>query len=516
VTVPRTDPKAAEFVAQGDAHLQESHLYGWRRAEACYKNAFALDQTDEIKSRLRLVRLLMLARQSDEDIPDPAMDETVTFLCTDAATERDRALCEIAQWYQRESRAGQEGATSADLAEQAVFNAEDSALDAYLHLLSVRAHGLEDPHENWAALENKFKDSPLFIYLGLGRRGARGAAELENTLPEFAELFEFTGDSLFQKQKYGSARTCFKNAIDLIPDYTRALNGLGNMYLFALEDPEKALQYYDTSLEWDPANTPALFGKGTALHQLGKFAESDAVLDQMLRGELSRKGRASAAGARYYQGEAYFLKANNQNLSRNPAKAREFVDKARTFLPDSEEINYLSGLLYFEGKDMEAARADFLRVMVRGASNCEAQFHLGLIYLQMKGEVEDQQVAAPLPGGGSDAELTEYLRELPEEKEPVGKKALGYFLGAASCMRTGARNLVNVIDSVPSLDLQPAEKVILKGKLERKLLDHRMSSTSRIETMINALSNREIAGKEAYVKLLSEILESIRIPVGSM
>ncbi len=50
--------------------------------------------------------------------------------------------------------------------------------------------------------------------------------------------------------------------IKMIPEYTRAINGLANIQLFVLEDLEKALDYYEAALGYDRANTAALFGKG--------------------------------------------------------------------------------------------------------------------------------------------------------------------------------------------------------------------------------------------------------------
>jgi hypothetical protein len=58
-------------------------------------------------------------------------------------------------------------------------------------------------------------------------------------------------------------------------------------------------------------------------------------------------------------------------------------------------------LLFFEEKNMEAARGEFLKVIQRGNSNCGAQRYLGLIYHERKGVVDKE--AAPdlrMPHGG--------------------------------------------------------------------------------------------------------------------
>jgi tetratricopeptide (TPR) repeat protein len=84
------------------------------------------------------------------------------------------------------------------------------------------------------------------------------------------------------------------------------LNGLGNISLFALEDYETALEYYQLSLKWNPASAAALFGTGMIFHHLGKYAESNLYLDRMLESDLSRDGHTSEEAVRYYQGEANY------------------------------------------------------------------------------------------------------------------------------------------------------------------------------------------------------------------
>ena len=514
MSVPHPKPELERFISQGDAFLLGSHLHDWRQAESAYEEAYRLLRTDEIRRKLALTRFLIMTREIDLDIPNPTMTETIGMLCTDLKTERDKALCGIALWYKGGAVAGareeQAVVTNGKIADTA-FDRTNSALDAYLYLLFSRAYGLGDPPPGWEEISGRFKDSPLFIYLDFGRRGLRDADRLRGTFPTFAEMFEFLGELLFQKKQYNAARGDFRKAVELIPDFTRARNGIGNIYLFALEDFDRALEWYESSLKYDPTNVAALYGRGLVLHQLGKYEESISALDAMLQIDLSRKPRMDASGARYYQGEAYYLKAHDFYLLKKPDRARGFVDRAKTLLPDSEDINYLSGLLYYEAADQEAARGDFLRVMEMGTSNAAAQYYLGLIYHERKGTLEDPHVATPqMPRGESYDKLMKYLSELPAEKEPAEAKALNYFLGASSAMAGMARTITDQINSIPALDLEPNEKVVLKGRLEKKLFEHRVLSAARIEAMINVISDDDIPARQNYVNLMTEILSGIR------
>ncbi len=514
VSVPHPNSDTDKFISRGDALLLGSHLHDWRQAESVYAEAYRLWKTDEIRHKLALTRFLILTREIELDISNPARNETIGMLCTDLKTERDKALCGIALWYKGGAAAGsrdeQAVAVNGRIADT-TFDRHNSPLDAYLYLLFSRAYGLGDPPPGWEEVSGKFKESPLFIYLDLGRRGLRGADELRQSFPSFAEMFEFLGEVLFQKRQYGAARRDFRKAVELIPDFTRALNGIGNIYLFALEDFEKALEYYESTLRVDPENVAALFGKGAVLHQLDRYQESITVLDTMQQIDLSRKGHLDASGVRYYRGEGCYLKAHDYYLMKEPGKAREFVDRAKTFLPDSEDINYLSGLLYFEAGDREAARGDFLRVMEQGTSNAAAQYYLGLIYHERKGRLEEQHVGTPrIPRGESYDSLMKHLSQLPAEKEPAEKMALNYFLGACSSMARIMRSLNDQIDSVSALDIEAEEKVVLKGRLGKKLYEHRLLSTQRIETMIRVVSGDDIPAGQNYVNLMSEILAGIR------
>jgi hypothetical protein len=57
-----------------------------------------------------------------------------------------------------------------------------------------------------------------------------------------------------------------------------------------------------------------------------------------------------------------------------------------------------------------------------------------------------------------------------------------------------------------SLDLDPGEQLILKGRLERKLADTRLSSCSKIEMIIGRISKNAIREKDIFFAYMNEIL----------
>ena len=511
--VPGPDVKvqARELVAQGDARFLDSHLYGWRQAEALYRKAYELEKSEALREKMLLTLFLIETRQSDEDIPDAAGESTLKTLCTSALTDKQKVLCNLAPRYI--AGPGDRALQQSEQVDKTLFDLDQSPLDAYLYTLCVRTYGIKESTEDAIARRNKFDNSPLFIYLDFAKQVARRGAELEKSHPQFAELYVQMGETQFQIVKFNAARNYFKKAIDLVPDYTRALNGLGNIYLFALEDYDMALQLYESSLRCDPKNTAALYGKGTVLHSLGNYQESNATLDLMLQSDLSRRGRASAQAVRYYQGEATFYKAYNCHLMGDSAKARELVDTAKRYIPASDSVNYLSGLLYYQSKQYQAARDDFLKVLQSGLPNCDAQYYLGLIYRECEEAPAEKPPVVKLPEAlAKYRELEKAFNKMPANVESRERRAVNYFLGACSCMDATVRNMKERIASLPSLDVEDAEKVVLKGRLEKKLFSYQVTAVSLIEGMMGMASHADIPNKKIYIDLMNEILGRVRPP----
>jgi tetratricopeptide (TPR) repeat protein len=490
IPVLKINPDALKYADEGDAHLREGHLYGWRRAEASYQKAYDLAGSNEFKKKLLMSRFLVMTRQVDEDIPYPRVDEMIRELCS--GDETRKTLCEIAQWYKSNKKS-----QPPDIKSGSVFNGEQPELEDYFKRLFADDKTQLNASSEGLAVQPI--ESPLSLYLSPWKLKTKDPAEVEKAYPGFAEALGYIAETSFQKKKYGAARNGFRKALELIPDYTRAINGLGNIYFFALEDYEQALRWYESASEQDPTNTAAQFGKGAALHKLGRYQESNAAFDRMLVADRLKDGRLDEAGYRYYSGEGYYLKAYNYRLMDDVAKARELIDLARQFLPDSAEINEFSGVLYFNAQRLEEARKDFLRVLARGNSSCNAQMHLGLIYHQIK-----------YAGTDPVAETRRILETGSLREESAEKRALNYFLGACSCMDSGIRQLKDQIDSVPALDLEAREKILFSDRLKSKLLDFRMASSADIERMIGKASQTGIPERDTYLKLMREILVRIQ------
>ena len=133
------------------------------------------------------------------------------------------------------------------------------------------------------------------------------------------------------------------------------------------------------------------------------------------------------------------------------------------------------------------------------------QMHLGLIYRRLKQTDAGQSTEERSVKGARGYQETWSLRD-----ESAEKKALNYYLGACSCMESGIRNLKEQMNSVPALDLEPNEKVLLQDKLRYRLGEVRASCSSSIELMITEASEDPVPNNDRYLNLMREILNRIR------
>jgi len=458
-----------EFVLEGDKLFEAMHLYAWRRAEAAYATAYSMAPRPEIRDKLALAKLLRMTREIDEDIPCPTVKENIAFICEHPADARAQALCDLAGAYALTPQAAAESMKRVD---PAVLHVDTSPLDAYFYALYARTIGSDAKDDTFRrGLHEKYKNSPLFAYLGSGL-GVR----LTQQYPDFAEACQSYAESSFQKNSVKAARTGFTHALAFIPEYTRAQNGLANIYFFTLEDYDNAFKGYEASLRWDPQNTGALFGKGASLHHLDRYQESNAVMDQMLASDLSRNGRVTSNSIQYYRGEAYYYKAHNYHMMNDPVRARELIDIAKKELPRAEEINYLSGLLYYIAGELAPAKADFEK-SVKSGTYCYAYHYLGMIELSTGGPV-----------------------------------AASNFLSCSACLERGLRNLQERMKAIAGLDIEPNELLALRMRMDLRLREYRDSSVDLIQRMVALIrdASMDAKWKQTFVDSMNGLLAKIQ------
>jgi tetratricopeptide (TPR) repeat protein len=471
---PVPDPDLTVNSSLGDEWFQKSHLYGWRKAEAYYSRAAAISPTPALKEKLLLTRVLLLARCLDEDVPAPDLEQKVAASCIAPARGRSEWLCSFSQKYSAplENTKDPQPVEGGDRAVLPDLKPGEEALGAYFRVLYSQAFRIELPKDFVQTESEKYPDSALFQYLNLRR--LKNTEELEGQRPDFAELFLLMAERRLQGERYRESRAYAMKALELVPEYTRAINALGTIQLFVLEEFNSALQHFESSLRCDPTSTGGLFGRGVVLHQIGRPEQSNRTLEVLLGTDLSRRGRFDQSNVRYYRAMARYYQAYNHFRMFHPEQARNLIDAAKQDAPNSEQINYLSGVLYFNANKMEEAREDFHRVLATGTSNCDAYNYLGLIYI-----------------------------------ESDEAKAINYFLGMCSCANTAIRNLERQFAAVPKLDLDPADQEGLRAKLQQKIAEARKSARDQITNAITLVDLAKDEKKDLYIKLMRETLQKL-------
>jgi tetratricopeptide (TPR) repeat protein len=467
-----TDARLEELTCRADAQFGASHLHGWRVAEDLYEEAFAISGNETIRSKLVLTRFLRATREIDERIPGSVIDPSIASICSNPENGEQEALCEICRRYRQASQGTvSDQSLRPEVANFPVLIPDQPALDAYLGKLNMKALGPRPSADLRASTLAKFPESPLWLYLNPSDAHVTTAGEIDQRWPGFAELYVYLGERSFRSSRFKEARTCFSKALDLIPDYTRALIDLGNLYLHSLEEYEEAIRWHEKALSWDRSNVPAQFGKGVALQFLGRFADSDYTFDQMLKNDLAHEGDAGPYNILYYRGMARYYMAYSAYRLYRADKARALIDLAKQDLPKGEQINYLSGLLYFNADQFEAARFDFQKSLESGQPNCDAYYYLGRIYLPID-----------------------------------GPRAAEYFLGMCSCVEEASRSLERNIASISTLDMETEAQDRLRERLEKRLVEHKRASAESIRSAIAFVNDSTISLRDTYVKLMEESL----------
>lgn len=472
-------PSPDEFVAQGDAQFSRMHLHGWREAEALYECAFEIKEEADTLEKLILTRFLLLTREAEEKIFRSSFREDLDFVCQRAEGSLQLTLCEIAR-----NRLLLEGvldeAPLLDLApgvsrELLESRKKDSALDGYLYLLFLKDMAAYRLNEESERFQSEFPDSPLTYYLRSVQGGSSGPP-IVSADPEFAELLMHSGERLVGQESYQEAITSLDRALELIPDYTNAAIALGDLFLFTFEYPKAALPHYEVALGVDPDNVRARFGEAVSQHYLGNHLESQNSLDRLLDKDLSRWRTVDRDAHPYYRGQSYYFRAYNYYLTGQKEEARQWVEKARELQPEADGPSYLSGLLNFENELFERAEEDFLKVIVKGTSLCDAYFRLGRI----------------------------------EESKKSGS-ALYHFIDNGSCLERNLAIVRRRIEEARQMRLEPGVRAAVEESFRQDLRKRLNDTIASVVSMINLAKAMEFIDTAEFQEEMEDRLARISV-----
>lgn len=90
------------------------------------------------------------------------------------------------------------------------------------------------------------------------------------------------------------AESAYLEAIELDPKYARALYGIGVLYLFELDEPEKAIPYLETLAEIERRNVDGLFLLANAYYQTFEFDKAVEIYDRIISTTTSEENKSQA------------------------------------------------------------------------------------------------------------------------------------------------------------------------------------------------------------------------------
>lgn len=125
----------------------------------------------------------------------------------------------------------------------------------------------------------------LFYYVGVCA-GYMAKASLD---------FSANGGTSAEKFNYLKlAESAYLRAIELEPRYVRSLYGLGVLYVFELDQCEKAIPYLETALSVETKNTDIMFVLARAYYVEGQYDSAVSLYDKIISVTKSEQKKKSA------------------------------------------------------------------------------------------------------------------------------------------------------------------------------------------------------------------------------
>jgi tetratricopeptide (TPR) repeat protein len=378
MTAPRLDADnalASRLQQQGDAEFAKMHWRGWKNALGFYEEALVKRDEVDLRQRLFTTYILLSLRETELLFRDESWLQKAEALLSLVPVLPCTAYLAIAQkkYYAHPLNPGGFRHKTLELEKYPLPRDIGSALSQYLYLLFLRLASDRDSIEKYIAEENEFRrlygDSNLAVYLRLYT-----PLEMDKKLaafPDFAEIYMLRGNWLNSEKKYQAALADYQRAVEIMPVLYKARNAMATI-CYSLEEYEQAFLYYGQTLEIFPLEPTALFGRAICLSEMRRYEESDLALKEMIEKQV------------FYHGEANYYLARNSYYRSRLEETRMYLNLAAAYIPDSPEMNMLSGLLYLDRGQPGQATSDFRKVLEQQPLMAEAWYSLGQAALQEK------------------------------------------------------------------------------------------------------------------------------------
>jgi tetratricopeptide (TPR) repeat protein len=366
----------ARLLQQGDAEFVKMHWNGWEKAARYYQETLVQRDDQNVRQRLFSAYILLSLRETELSIRNESWLQKAESLLPKVTAAPFSAQLALAREKMRQIslfRGGYTTQGAPELEKTPIDRDYSSALSNYLYLIYLRLITTRDTTAEYIEAEKQFQrlhgNSNLAIFFR-----SYTLSEMDENLaafPDFAEMYMLRGDWYRAEKNYQAALADYQQAVGRMPVLFKARNAMATLW-YSLEDYEQALFHYEKTLEICPLEPAAMFGRAICLSELRRFDESDQALREMI------------AKQTFFHGEAFYYLAKNCYYRQRPDEVRNYIKQAAAFIPDSPDLNMLSGLLYLDRGQPGQAAVDFRKVLEQQPQHAEAGYFLGQAALQEK------------------------------------------------------------------------------------------------------------------------------------
>lgn len=249
-------------------------------------------------------------------------------------------------------------------------HADDDPLAAYLWLSFNCAYvrSADQTLATWVDAIPSWRDTPLLAFKAATCGGGVGRGQLERLLadnPRFKETHYFAGLGFAFTGRIDEAMDHLLKAYDWRHRWPAVTNSLGGEYI-ALEDFDKAIEFFDRTLDVVPDYPDALLSKIKAQTYAGRYTEALVTVDRLL------------ALARWLVGDARYWRALNESQLGRLDEAWEDIELAAKQIVNAE-VPKLAGIIAYRRKQIDVARERFELARTRSRTDCETGFYLGVV-----------------------------------------------------------------------------------------------------------------------------------------
>jgi tetratricopeptide (TPR) repeat protein len=336
--------------------------------------------------------------------------------------------------------------------------AKTDELGAYLWLaLACTATELRDQSlEQLLEPVEPFAQTPLIAMKSATCRGIRTErlAELLAANPRFMEVEYWLGLFAVGQRKLNDADAHFEAAYGWRQQWPSLTQSIANVAMTS-EEFDRALTFYDRTLELEPKAVDALIGRVRALTFLGKAEDAVASADRLI-----------AIG--WYVGDARYWRAFNENELERYDEAWSDVEAANR-LQINAEVPKLAGLIAYHRQQLEISRDKFQLAHTRNQNDCETFFYLGIVNAELRAW---QPTAEILPN-------------------------------AALCLQVNEENYRKEIAAIESSDDPPARKASKVARREQYIAKgRRQIATSYFDSAVAAYNLSRRSEAQQYAEKL--------------